>query len=351
MAATWDLDLVGEVAAKILAPECKLKAASMLLGPTCNIQRVNRDLSRTLLRLMNREGISACIKHLVGNEQEQERRGSDSLNSDRPLQESYLYPFILAQKNSKPWSYMTASVISPPIVERSLISIVQRVAEFVKKVATSAPEILDGDQKERTYDTRADAALLRKVASNAIVLLKNNGAILPLKAENIKTLAIIGPSAKQMYCACGGSASLNASYVVTPTDGIVAALPKNVNVVYAEGCQGHKRAPILTDHELTTPKGTPGMKGTFYLKQTDNGQYSEPTDSFLLDNMNSKMHDSDIFFAKEEWYMVLEGRIRPVQEKTEFRLGPSVSGRARLFLDDTLLIDLWSWGPGTAQAR
>jgi len=183
------------------------------------------------------------------------------------------------------------------------------------------------------------------VASSAIVLLKNDGNILPLKPEKIKTLAIIGPSAKQMYYAGGGSASLNASYVVTPFDGIAAALPNGVEVLYAEGCQGHKRAPILTDRELMTPEGTPGMKGTFYLKRDDNGTYSEPTEQVVLDNMNSKMYDSDIFFSKEEWYMVLEGKIRPVEQKTKFRFGLTVSGRAKLFIDNKLLIDQWSWGP------
>jgi ABC-type phosphate transport system auxiliary subunit len=40
LAATFDVELVGEVAEKLLAPETKLKAANLLLAPTCNIQRV-----------------------------------------------------------------------------------------------------------------------------------------------------------------------------------------------------------------------------------------------------------------------------------------------------------------------
>ncbi|KZO92455.1 glycoside hydrolase family 3 protein [Calocera viscosa TUFC12733] len=427
MAATWDTELVGEVAAKILAPECRLKAASVLLGPTCNIQRnplggrsfesfsedphLNGMMASFYVSRLQGEGISTCIKHFVGNEQEQERRGSDSLISERALREIYLYPFMLAQKHSKPWSYMTAynringvhcsehpwlltdllrkewgfdglvmsdwrgtygvpeayhagldlempgtdgwrqtsKVLRSFESKKLTLEVVKEraktVVEFVKKVAGSAPEILDGDQKERTHDTPVDAALLRKIASSAIVLLKNEGKILPLNADKIKTIAIIGPSAKQMYYAGGGSASLNASYVVTPFDGVVAALPKGVNVVYAEGCQGHKRAPILTDRELITPDGKPGMKGTFYLKRDDNGSFAEPTEEFLLDNMNSKMYDSDIFFTKEEWYMVLEGKTRPVQQKTTFRFGLTVSGRAKLFIDSKLVIDQWSWGP------
>ena len=42
MGATWDLALVEEVGLKLLAEEAKLRAASLVLAPTCNIQRVSR---------------------------------------------------------------------------------------------------------------------------------------------------------------------------------------------------------------------------------------------------------------------------------------------------------------------
>ena len=40
MGATFDPELVEEIGAKLLAPEAKLRAASVILAPTCNIQRV-----------------------------------------------------------------------------------------------------------------------------------------------------------------------------------------------------------------------------------------------------------------------------------------------------------------------
>lgn len=40
LGATWDPELVEIVGAKLLAPEAKLRAASVILAPTCNIQRV-----------------------------------------------------------------------------------------------------------------------------------------------------------------------------------------------------------------------------------------------------------------------------------------------------------------------
>ena len=40
LGATFDVDLVETVGLKLLASESKLRAASVLLAPTCNIQRV-----------------------------------------------------------------------------------------------------------------------------------------------------------------------------------------------------------------------------------------------------------------------------------------------------------------------
>lgn len=81
---------------------------------------------------------------------------------------------------------------------------------------------------------------MRKVASESIVLLKNEGGILPLQASKLKKIAIIGPNAKARVIGGGGSASLKASYFITPYDGIVNALPKDVKVLYNEGTIGRQ---------------------------------------------------------------------------------------------------------------
>ena len=39
--STWDPELIHEIGRKLLAEEAKLRSASLVLAPTCNIQRVS----------------------------------------------------------------------------------------------------------------------------------------------------------------------------------------------------------------------------------------------------------------------------------------------------------------------
>ncbi len=59
---------------------------------------------------------------------------------------------------------------------------------------------LDGHQKHTVtpQDIDANAEVIEKTASDAAVLLKNEGGILPLKGEDLTSLAMIGPTASQV---------------------------------------------------------------------------------------------------------------------------------------------------------
>ena len=102
-------------------------------------------------------------------------------------------------------------------------------------------QVLNSGGAETSRDTPEEIALLREVAAKSIVLLKNSNNVLPLDANSFKAsgkkLAIIGPNAKDRIIFGGGSAALKTSWIVTPYDGIVKALPEGTEVVYVEGAR------------------------------------------------------------------------------------------------------------------
>lgn len=74
-----------------------------------------------------------------------------------------------------------------------------------------------------------------KAAQEAIVLLKNEGNLLPLDAKKIKSIAVIGPNAADVHV---GGYSREPGHGVSILDGIRQRLAgSGVNVLYAEGCK------------------------------------------------------------------------------------------------------------------
>jgi beta-glucosidase len=77
--------------------------------------------------------------------------------------------------------------------------------------------------------------LALKAAQEAIVLLKNEGDLLPLDARKIKNIAVIGPNAADVHL---GGYSREPGHSVSILDGIRQRLAgSGVNVLYAEGCK------------------------------------------------------------------------------------------------------------------
>ena len=123
LAATWDTELIKKGGA-LQATEAIAKGASVILGPTTNMQRsplggrgfesFSEDpylagaISAATINGIQSKGVAATIKHYVTNDQEHQRQSMNSIVSERALREIYLMPFQLAQRDSKPMCYMTA---------------------------------------------------------------------------------------------------------------------------------------------------------------------------------------------------------------------------------------------------
>ncbi|GAA6031057.1 hypothetical protein JCM8097_003983 [Rhodosporidiobolus ruineniae] len=123
LGATFDVNAI-ERMGEVLAHESKAKGSSLLLAPTINIQRnplngrafesfaedphLSGHLAAAYVNGLQKNGVGATIKHFVCNDQEHERLSVDVIVPERALREIYLKPFEIAQRLSKPWSYMTS---------------------------------------------------------------------------------------------------------------------------------------------------------------------------------------------------------------------------------------------------
>jgi beta-glucosidase len=198
-----------------------------------------------LIGAVQESGIASAIKHFVANDMEHERTSVNCIISGRALREVYLLPFQLALRTAKPWALMTAynKVNGTHVSEHAgiLQDIVKKEWEYdgciisdwygTYSTAQSINAGLDiempgpsawrgknvakavsvGKIKESTIDDRVSAVLrltercatsnippmgpeicldtpedrdlLRTLAAESIVLLKNENALLPLRPD------------------------------------------------------------------------------------------------------------------------------------------------------------------------
>ncbi len=84
-------------------------------------------------------------------------------------------------------------------------------------------------------NTPAQAAVARQGATESIVLLKNDGHLLPLNTKKIHSIAVIGPNAAVARTGGGGSSLVEPKYAIAPLDGIKKLAGSSVKVKYALG--------------------------------------------------------------------------------------------------------------------
>ena len=115
---------------------------------------------------------------------------------------------------------------------------------------------------ERNTDSHRQDA--RTIATNGVVLLKNDNQILPLQASKVHNLLVLGPNADKRHGFGGGSSEVKALYEMTPLDGLKAKLGDKVNITLMRPA-GSQFMPIPNDY-LTTRHwtGTPSWQINYY---------------------------------------------------------------------------------------
>lgn len=246
-------------------------------------------------------GVGATVKHFVANDAETERFTVDNVIGARALRELYLAPFEMIVAEGRPWAVMAAynSVNGSTMTEhRHLLTEVLRdewgfdgcvvsdwmaardtVRDIVAGLdiampgpvtvygAALAAAVRDGRVEEKFVDDAArnvlrlaarlgllegappvvrraelpaaidEAALAREVARRSFVLIRNEGAALPLERSGLRSLAVIGGAARDVRAFGGGSAQVFPDHVVSPLDGLLDAIDHGTRLEYAVGSE------------------------------------------------------------------------------------------------------------------
>jgi len=126
---------------------------------------------------------------------------------------------------------------------------------------------------ERLLDNAEHRAMARKMANEAMVLLKNTG-VLPLRTSGIK-IAVVGPLADQTKVLLGNYNG-TPSHTVTVLEGLRAEFP-DATINYVPGTQFLLRSASPVPAELLTTDGKPGVKASYSKFDLTFGAETKPT--------------------------------------------------------------------------
>ncbi|MBN1936226.1 MAG: glycoside hydrolase family 3 C-terminal domain-containing protein [Anaerolineae bacterium] len=346
------------------------------------------------------QGVGACVKHFVCNDSEFERQSISSEVGERALREIYLPPFEAAVKGAKTWSLMSSynklngtycsenhlllteilkgewgfegAVISdwtgtystvgpanggldlemPGPARRMGDKLLQAVKEGLVSEAAIDDKVRrllrvvfktgvmeHPEQPEQAIDRPEHRQVIRQAAAEGAVLFKNNG-ILPLDENKVKRIAVIGPNAVEAKIMGGGSAHVNAHYIVSPLEGIQTRAGDQVEIRYELGCTNHKDIPELKVGWLTPVSGS----GTGWAVDYFNNQELEGMPVASETRSSSRiMWFGDIApgVNKANFSARFCGMLAAPQSGS-YTFSLASAGLSRMFIDDQLVIDNWS---------
>ncbi|MCS6953238.1 MAG: glycoside hydrolase family 3 C-terminal domain-containing protein [Bryobacterales bacterium] len=131
-------------------------------------------------------------------------------------------------------------------------------------------------------DSPAHRALALEAARKSIVLLKNDGGLLPLRRD-IKAIAVIGPNADDVDALLGNYHG-DPSEPITPLAGIRAKVSANTRVLYArgsdlaEGLPHFETVPASALFTSDQPDRQPGLLGEYFNTAGFNGRRYRPAE-------------------------------------------------------------------------
>ena len=118
--------------------------------------------------------------------------------------------------------------------DSELDELVAPMLEWKFRLGLFDEPFVDPGEAERVAGCESNRAFALQAARETITLLKNEGDLLPLDLDKIRSIAVIGPNAHRTLL--GGYSGVP-KLEVTVLDGIRARVGKKIKVIYSEGCK------------------------------------------------------------------------------------------------------------------
>lgn len=349
LAASWDRDLAMAVGAGI-GRDARARGVNYMLGPGVNIYRSPRngrnfeyfgedpylsgEVAVGYITGMQKQGVSATVKHFAANNSEYLRHDSDSIVDERTLREIYLPAFEMAVTKGhvgavmdsynlingehatqnthlnidvlrKDWGF-PYTLMSDWVATYSGVGAANGGLDLempngaFMNTKTLLPALANGTVKQATIDDKVRHILLTaasfgwlapgysqrdtsisvasaqsnatalRSAREAIVLLKNSGNLLPLDRAQVKTILVVGPDAYPGVAVGGGSAGVVPFNMTGPLVGLQHVAGDGVNVLYDAGLPTLSELARRTNFMTESAGGKPGV----VVEKFDNGDLS-----------------------------------------------------------------------------
>ena len=341
LAATWNPALAQEVGTE-LGRDARAKGVHFLLAPGVNIYRApwnGRNFeyfgedpylaSRIAVGFINgvqNQGVSAAVKHYLGNNSEFARHSTDSVIDERTMREIYMPAFEAAVKEAhvgavmdsynrtdgqymaqndhldnevlkKEWGFDGILVsdwfatfntldavnagldLEMPVAlhmnRESLLPAIQQgkismatIDDKVRRILRIGARFgwLDHDQLDLSvprYNQQGRHVALQ-TARESMVLLKNERSLLPLNKKAIKSIAVIGPDAYPAVPVGGGSARVQPFQSVSFLEGLSNYLGQPGKVFYASGLATLHEWAEATQFMTAEAGGQRGLQAEYF---------------------------------------------------------------------------------------
>ncbi|PYS83792.1 MAG: glycoside hydrolase [Acidobacteria bacterium] len=349
LAATWDTPLAERVGTEI-GRDARAKGVHFLLGPGVNIYRSPTNgrnfeyfgedpflasrIAVGYIRGVQSQGVSATVKHFMGNNSEFDRHNTDSLIDERTAREIYMPTFeaavheahvgaimdsynlvngahasqnqhILTDVAKGEWNFdglimsdwfatydgvaaanagqdlempsgffMNRQTLLPAVREGRVSQ--ATIDEHVRRILRTAIRFgwLDREQLDASiprFNQQGRQAALQ-AAREGMVLLKNDGNLLPLNRGRIKSVLVVGPDAYPAVPVGGGSAGVQPFAAVSFLEGLGNTLGPSVRVLYQRGIPSLSELAEATNFTNAAANGQPGLRAEFFKTEDLQGQ-------------------------------------------------------------------------------